>query len=86
MFCVCMAVITVFLFCGAAVAATDGIYTYEVSDGEATITGCDNLVIGSITIPSTLGGYPVTSIGDWAFSDCSKLTSITISNGVTNIG
>ena len=28
----------------------------------------------------------VTSIGNWAFQDCSSLTSITIPNGVTSIG
>ena len=35
----------------------------------------------SITIPNS-----VTSIGDYAFSDCSGLTSITIPNSVTSIG
>ena len=28
----------------------------------------------------------MTSIGDWAFKDCTSLTSVTIANGVTSIG
>ena len=39
-----------------------------------------------VIIPSIYKGYPVTSIGDDAFSSCSGLTSITIPAGVTNIG
>ena len=41
---------------------------------------------GAVTIPSTLGGKPVTSIGYRAFYNCSGLTSVTIGNCVTNIG
>ena len=40
----------------------------------------------AVTIPATLGGKPVTSIGDYAFSGCSGLTSVVIGNGVTSIG
>ena len=40
------------------------------------IAGCKNTVI-----PNS-----VTSIGEWAFGDCSSLTSITIPNSVTSIG
>ena len=41
---------------------------------------------GTVTIPSTLGGKPVTSIGDSAFYRCLSLTSVTIPDGVTSIG
>ena len=41
---------------------------------------------GAVTIPSSLGGKPVTSIGSCAFYICSGLTSVTIPNSVTSIG
>ena len=48
----------------------------EIESG--TFAGCN---LTSITIPSS-----VTSIGDYAFSECSSLTSIQIPSSVTNIG
>ena len=41
---------------------------------------------GSITIPSIVNGYTVTSIGDNAFQDCYKIKSVTIPSSVTSIG
>ena len=38
-----------------------------------------------VVIPSTIGGYPVTSIGRFAFSN-NQLTSVTIPSSVTTIG
>ena len=66
-------------------AMTSEYYTYTVSNGEATITDCNTSISGDVTIPSTLGGYPVTSIGNSAFENCSLMTSLTIPNSVTRI-
>ena len=45
---------------------------------------------GSVSIPSSVtnGGqtYTVTAIDDYAFDDCSQLTSVTLGNSVTEIG
>ncbi len=69
-----------------ASAASSGYYTYSVTDGKATITDCDTAISGDVTIPSTLGGYPVTSIGSYAFDLCTSLTAVTIPDGVMSVG
>ena len=73
----------------ADVVEVDGIY-YDISETTATVTYGDNKYSGDIVIPESItyngSKYSVTSIGDWAFSYCTGLTSITIPNSVTSIG
>ena len=60
-------------------------WSYNISNGKATVTEVSPASEG-LTIPSSLGGYPVTGIGNYAFAHCSELTSVTIPEGVTSIG
>ena len=76
----------------------DGIYYNKNADGTSvTVTYRGNSFneysdeySGNVVIPSSVtysgNTYAVTSIGDYAFSRCSGLTSITIPNSVTSIG
>ena len=67
-----------------AKAETSGVYTYIIKFNRAEITDV-SYISGNIVIPSTLDGYPVTSIGDYAFHHC-HATSISIPYGVKSIG
>ena len=56
-------------------------------DGTAEIVRCDQPeTVGSLTVPETLNGIPVTAIGDKAFSQCYYLTDVTLPEGIVRIG
>ena len=80
-------IVMVLLFCCSSQvqAAQDGDYTYSLTNGKAEITKYTGAG-GVVTIPSTLGGSPVTSIGYQAFYNCNGLISISLPQGVINIG
>ena len=60
-------------------------FTFTTNNGAITITGYTGAV-GSMVIPSTTNGYPVTGIGTNAFFLYSSLTNVSIPNSITVIG
>jgi len=58
---------------------------YEIKGDAVTITGFDRKPSGELTIPATIEGKRVTSIGEFAFNYCTSLTSVTIPDSVTRI-
>ena len=75
------------LLCAAllpAVAQAQFAFTTN-DDNTITITGYTGAG-GTVAIPDTTNGYPVTAIADYAFWGNSTLTNLTIPSSVTNIG
>ncbi|MCR5352712.1 MAG: leucine-rich repeat domain-containing protein, partial [Clostridiales bacterium] len=59
--------------------------TYTVANGEATVTGFEtDKSVDILVIPATLGGAPVTTIGENAFKN-SNVLQITLPDSVTSI-
>ena len=67
----------------------DGIY-YSIDGGNATVTSGAISYSGDVVIPASVTNgdvtYPVTSIGHYAFRNCSALKSVSLPPSVTSIG
>ena len=77
----------------ADVETINGIeWNYYIQGGKAKIYANENesaipsSTVGDVTIPATLGGYPVSEIGNYAFFSCGSITSVAIPEGVETIG
>jgi hypothetical protein len=63
--------------------ATQAQFTYVTNNGAITITRYNGSG-GAVTIPDTINGLPVTSIG-YVFSHCTSLTDVTIGTNITSL-
>jgi len=73
------------LFASLGTAETERDFTYSIRSGSAAVTAYTGSA-EELTVPDTLGGYPVTSISYCAFRNCTSLVQITLPDGVTSIG
>ncbi len=71
-------------FSVSAFALTSGNYTYTIENGKAIITAYKGSET-TVTIPNNLGGYEVLAIGESAFANNKNITSITISDGISEV-
>lgn len=86
-FTICM--LFVFIMPKIARAAEWGNYSYDIVNGKAVITKFNSsgyIPNGLVTIPETLGGHRVSSIGKSAFANCGDIKKVIIPRGVKSIG
>ena len=69
----------------ASAEATSNGFVYNISNNQITITGY-NGTSSQISIPSTINGYSVTTIGSRAFEDNTNISNVTIPGSVKVIG
>ena len=72
--------------CNAQTVDANTALTYVIKGNSVTITDCDENASGALVIPPSYNEKPVTAIWNYAFRDCSSLTSVTIPDSVTSIG
>lgn len=64
---------------------SDGTFSYELRDGSYTIIGC-NMESSIEEIPELRNGYAITAIDDRAFTNCTRIKTLTIPDTITSIG
>ena len=62
----------------------DTFYYNIDNEGNAVIVDCSTTSV-NITLPVTLGGFPVVAVGYRGMADCTTLTSVTIPNNIVRL-
>lgn len=83
-------VLLLFIFCTVFATTSssvqkDGIFTYIIEDGTATITNVDD-VNKTVVVPDKLGGAPVTTLAGGAFGGSFTIEEVTLPDTITSIG
>lgn len=63
-----------------------GNFTYSETSTAITIVRYPQNLGGSVTVPSSINGKPVTQIGQFAFGSCRYITSLTLPTSVQTLG
>ena len=79
-------------WCGQHTTADGIVLEYQITNGTCIIgstnkptAAVSTSICGRLRLPDVIEDMPVTDIGPYAFSDCSKLTEVDIPASVTNI-
>ncbi len=73
-------------FSGQSSVADPSLLEIAIVDDHAVITNCPTDLTGSLTVPSTYLGYPVTEVSDRAFAFCNHLTEIVFPPSIESVG
>ena len=65
---------------------TEGYYTYSKFNSKVTITDVDESISGAVEVPETIDGCEVIAIGEFAFENCSRVTSVSVPDCIKTIG
>lgn len=56
--------------------------TYKIKNGKAIVDWANRDQEGTVIIPDNVNGFPVTEIGEYAFTDCKYITEIVLPDSI----